>query len=300
MLDLELKENLLIVILSDHGFVPKRKKVCLNKWLEQEGYLFRSSPNGKESLRRIKDKLIREIRRPFIKLGVSSFEKWIPPLHGFQKLLIRFDMKRTRAFTPFDGSHTSIFINKEAISSKDACDIKLKYDLLRDELIKKLKELEDPENGKKIIKKVYKREEIYWGESLDYIPDIVVSENDEYCLSCEFNDKPIIYNYTERSSSHDDYGMLAIKGNCINEGQNISGARIIDVTPTILYFAGLPIPKDMDGRILEDIFRKSFLKDNKADINDKGSRLDVDDDDIYGKKESKEIEDQLRTLGYID
>lgn len=41
--------------------------------------------------------------------------------------------------------------------------------------------------------------------------------------------------------------------------------RLIDITPTILYLFGIPIPKDMDGRVLREIFEKEFRLSRKLD-----------------------------------
>ena len=43
-------------------------------------------------------------------------------------------------------------------------------------------------------------------------------------------------------------------GKNIKKGVEIDNAGILDVTPTILYHQRLPVGKDMDGKILDDIF----------------------------------------------
>jgi len=41
-------------------------------------------------------------------------------------------------------------------------------------------------------------------------------------------------------------------------GRQQDRASVVDVTPTILYFLGLPIGRDMDGYARTDLFRRSF------------------------------------------
>ena len=38
----------------------------------------------------------------------------------------------------------------------------------------------------------------------------------------------------------------------------IAGGSLVDVTPTILYFLGLPVARDMDGSVRTDMFDTAF------------------------------------------
>ena len=39
-------------------------------------------------------------------------------------------------------------------------------------------------------------------------------------------------------------------------GQKLPDLKIYDIAPTILHMFGLPVPSDMDGRVLTEIFKK--------------------------------------------
>lgn len=52
-------------------------------------------------------------------------------------------------------------------------------------------------------------------------------------------------------------GFLLISGASVEPGRRQRGS-IVDVTPTILYFLGLPIARDMDGFARADLFTKGF------------------------------------------
>jgi len=53
---------------------------------------------------------------------------------------------------------------------------------------------------------------------------------------------------------HRKEGVLMVVGPGIRKGYKIRGARIMDLAPTILHTMGIPVPSDMDGRVLEEIF----------------------------------------------
>ena len=57
---------------------------------------------------------------------------------------------------------------------------------------------------------------------------------------------------------HNPYGIFCISGNNIKKDERIYGASLLDITPTILHLFGLPVGKDMDGKVLLSIF------DNKS------------------------------------
>jgi hypothetical protein len=54
-------------------------------------------------------------------------------------------------------------------------------------------------------------------------------------------------------------GALILYGEGIRPGELLTGARLVDVAPTLLYALGFPVARDLDGRVLTAAFEKSFL-----------------------------------------
>ncbi len=65
-----------------------------------------------------------------------------------------------------------------------------------------------------------------------------------------------------RSGSHANApdGLLLALGGGIRAGTTVSGASILDVAPTLLYALGLPVARDMEGRVLSDLFEEDFVR----------------------------------------
>ena len=63
----------------------------------------------------------------------------------------------------------------------------------------------------------------------------------------------------ELTSSHERApdGFLLAYGTAVAPGRKVR-ASVVDVTPTILYFLGLPVGRDLDGYARTDIFRREF------------------------------------------
>jgi hypothetical protein len=61
------------------------------------------------------------------------------------------------------------------------------------------------------------------------------------------------------SGTHEDApdGFMLAYGTAVAPGRK-SRASVVDVVPTILYFLGLPVAHDMDGRARIDVFRREF------------------------------------------
>jgi predicted AlkP superfamily phosphohydrolase/phosphomutase len=65
-----------------------------------------------------------------------------------------------------------------------------------------------------------------------------------------------------RSGSHADApdGLVLALGSDVRAGSAVSGASILDVAPTLLYALGLPVARDMEGRVLSGLFEDDFVR----------------------------------------
>jgi hypothetical protein len=63
-----------------------------------------------------------------------------------------------------------------------------------------------------------------------------------------------------------DDGFILVTGPNAAHRENPSSARVVDVVPTILFAGGLPIARDMDGRILTDAFTEEVLRRNALSV----------------------------------
>lgn len=100
---------------------------------------------------------------------------------------------------------------------------------------------------------------------------------------------------------HRTLGIFCAKGPNIKKGEIIYGASIIDITPTILQVFDLPIGKDMEGVVLNQIFETT----NEIKYIDSWENIEGDDARISEEARldpwaEKEALDQLIELGYIE
>jgi arylsulfatase A-like enzyme len=112
--------------------------------------------------------------------------------------------------------------------------------------------------------------------------------------------------YNHNPSSKADYpkesppGVIIIKGDGIRPTR-IDGARLFDITPTILYALNEPVAEDMDGRALKEAFEEPLLFGRRQErfVRSYGIGAHRPGDDPPSRAAEEEILEDLRSLGYI-
>ena len=95
-------------------------------------------------------------------------------------------------------------------------------------------------------------------------------------------------------------GILLIRGPSIKRALELKEISILDLAPTILALAGLPVARDMDGRIISKAFDSKYLSAMELKFIESYGRRLIKSSDL--EKESaadKDIIEKLKSLGYI-
>lgn len=302
-----------VLVMSDHGFSPCRKIFFMDNWLREQGYLSYHGENQKSYT------LTRALHAGFQKHFPNWLKGWVTSIMPRLRDKLRsylttamIDWSHTKAFSLGIDS-TNIFINLKGKFPEGIVEKGGEYESLRDELVKRLEKLVDPATGERVVARVYGREELYHGDCIDKAPDLLVTWRDfeyntrrgygregegSFGSSLEHSDASA-YSSLQKSGTHHVDGVLIAKGPDIRCNASLKGARIIDLAPTILYVLGKRIPEDMDGCVLEGIFKDGFLSSHP--IRSGSSDLDKEMKPFsYSEQEEKYIRNKLQGLGYID
>ena len=90
----------------------------------------------------------------------------------------------------------------------------------------------------------------------------------------------------------------------VKKGMQIKNANICDIAPTILHMFNVPIPSDMDGCVLNEIFKddsefqREIQYQNNQTKNQDNQQPTIQNDD-KSKRHEKEIKERLEGLGYL-
>jgi predicted AlkP superfamily phosphohydrolase/phosphomutase len=176
------------------------------------------------------------------------------------------------------------------------------YEKLRTYIIEKLIDLVDPETKEKLVKEVYRKEDIYSGRCMHNIPDIIVILGDRYDGGYNLDRmiSPVPRSFlNEFSGYHTMNGIFIINGQEIETGKTLDRINMIDLAPTIMYYMGLPVPEGMDGRVIQEIFKGSYLDNNPVIYEKKDIDLSSDKTTQLSKDEKEDIKKALEGLGYV-
>ena len=257
-----------ILVMSDHGFKLYHKLFSINDWLKQEGYLATEPktrptvPRHRGARETIKLKSNKKVLK--LPLFLSPYQRLLrklAPLYKVVQMLLPLHLtsstlqpkiSQTIAYGTSPATNVcTIYINDsqrftDGIVGPD------NYENIRDDIIDKLRKLLDTKTGKPIVSKIWKGEELYQGKEIKMAPDIVFM-TDEYVVGRSF--EHAVLSACKRSN-HELNGIFIAHGPDIIANKEIHDAKIYDIAPTIFHIFGLPVPNDMDGRVLTQIFKK--------------------------------------------
>lgn len=107
------------------------------------------------------------------------------------------------------------------------------------------------------------------------------------------------------TGNHEREGILIMSGRNITEKAIGLLSSIEDVAPTVLYLLGLPVPDDMDERVIGEAIKDEYLKENPVEfcsatpLERRNIKADLDDG-WESKEDMESVKARLRGLGYID
>lgn len=302
-------EQTTVIVMSDHGAGPLHKYIHINSWLLQMGLL------------KLKSRLRTRLKCFLYKIGITP-EKIFNALFSMRPPTIRIKTNRTdkklrnissKFFISFSDVNwyrtkayslgSGLYINLKGREPSGTVNPGREYESLREQISTWLYRVKDPETGEFVIEKVYKKEEIYNGPYLEMLPDIILVPKSGYMIfdEHEFAADSIITQAKAVSAAHKINGILLMSGAGIKKDMALQNVSIMDVAPTILHLLALPVPKDMDGRVLEEALDASYLRLNPIRYVEKtfdSRRTFVKK--RYSKEDEERIKSRLRSLGYIN
>jgi predicted AlkP superfamily phosphohydrolase/phosphomutase len=215
-LDLVEKDTIVLVV-SDHGAQRLDGGFAVNEWLVREGLLVLDQEMPKEIT-------------PFAKVKVN----WA----------------KTKVWSE-GGYYARVFFNVEDREPRGTIPAK-QYGAFQDEMKKKFEALTD-DKGKPLNSLVFKPKEIY-KQVNNVAPDLVVHFGGLYWrsigslghgrLHVEENDTG------PDACNHAQFGSFIMRATHAVRAGELTGARLLDMSPTLLSLAGHKVPATMQGRAL--------------------------------------------------
>jgi predicted AlkP superfamily phosphohydrolase/phosphomutase len=209
-----------IIVVSDHGVKKMDGGICINEWLRREGYLtlLDDPPAGR----------------------LSSFEK------------VEVDWSKTTVWGD-GGYYGRIFMNVAGREPNGTIPAD-QYESFRDKLAEHIKSIPAPD-GKPLDTRAFVPKDIY-REVRGVAPDLLVYFDNLGWRSVGSFGHGDIYTFENDTgpddANHAENGVYIYRPPERNlGGKALAATQLMDFAPTILDLFGLPVPADMQGRVIQ-------------------------------------------------
>jgi predicted AlkP superfamily phosphohydrolase/phosphomutase len=305
----EVDDGTTVMVMSDHGMGPAHRFVVLNNWLLSSGYMTmrRGAVTGFKKWLFNRGFTLRNIHILLDRLGLARHAEYKANYfidHILKRVFLSFndvDWSRTRAYS-YGRMLGAIYLNVRGREPEGIIEPGEEYRRLREELVDSLEGFRDPSSGEKMIGRVSMKEDVYQGPALEEAPDLILwpaEPTDIFFGLSDFGAARMVDQVYRYSGMHRDQGVLIAAGPGIRKDSLISQAGIADMAPTILYAMGLPVPGDMDGRVLDSLFEESHLREKSPVVAGETMVGEMVGDSAYSADEEEEIMKRLGDLGYL-
>lgn len=292
-----------VIVISDHGMGPvETKRFHGNNWLYQHGWLATKSVGH----------AINSPDRWLARLGLprDTLGRLIHRLPGLaQSRVVKkaiqsrgaaVDLERSQAYcVPIFYNIAGIRLRLEGPARAALCR----------EIMREIQALVDPDTGQPIVSQVLRASEYYAGPHAHNIPDLLVILEPDYAWSYFLSHysslvtrRPVVAG----PAKHRSQGIFLAAGPGVAVHPHpLSDMHIEDIAPTALYLMNLPLPTDLDGRVLSEALDPALLAEQPLRQSAPvelwgGPPQAVFADEAMSEEDEAIIRDRLRALGYFE
>lgn len=161
---------------------------------------------------------------------------------------------------------------------------------------------EDFNHYKDVIDQIYRFHDLMLGRYMNLVgPEttiMIVSDHGFFSDHLRPPAREIGASKREPVRWHRDYGIFVARGPGIKQDQLVYGASLLDIAPTVLSLLGIATAKDMEGRVLSQIFEEPY----KVEYIDSYGKPEMDgvSDEESDPWAAQQLMEQFVALGYVE
>ncbi len=252
MMFANMRDDDLLMIVSDHGFRGVRRKFYIHEYLYRRGLLkMRDEQKRKRAellgfargiVRMLKlQQLARMVRGQLRHSGVMAVEK-----EQHVANMPDLDWTKTHVWIPsasgFLAGYADIFFDETLAEEQIQT------------LMTDLQAIHDPESGEPVLVEMH-REDVY-GKGPFAPPErhLIVLANQHTTLPTELGRTALWETSDVTSGIHDPDGVLYLYGKAVCNGKQLTATHIYDIVPTILSAMGVERPEGLPGTEIREAF----------------------------------------------
>jgi predicted AlkP superfamily phosphohydrolase/phosphomutase len=215
-------------------------------------------------------------------------------LHGKVSLPQSVNWQKSKAYTTIRSTGEGVSINlagREPNGIVDPAD----FEKVRDQVMDAVGSFVDPKTGRKPVKAIYKREEVFKGKHADLAPDILMEPEVGYSLT---HARSAIEDADWISGDHRPEGVIVAVGPNVKPFEQ--PPLLIDLAPTILAALNAPSSVEHTGRVLHELIGAGAGVSKKEPAAATAAMSSSEDASNVTDTEADEMEEHLRGLGYLE
>lgn len=285
-----------ILITSDHGTKIFDRAYPIPAFFREQRLLrLKSSPRSSAELALVN--LLLKIPDQYPVKLPSSFKKIYKKITGRKstRLSLRdiVDKQHSPIFLCDENSRIDILIR---LSDRALANKTVKHQL-RTRILNRLNRVES------VIQHAWTSDEVYAGPYVNGAPDIILEMANNIAAdinSSSFYETP--RSYPSIKGGHRRNGILIAAGNSIIPTADRKTAHVTDIAPTILHMLHLSIPMNLDGQVLQDLFKPDSVFGKSPKYVEMPTQRSVTKDmDLiaYTRDEEEQMKARLQKLGYL-
>ncbi len=278
-----------LLIMSDHGHGSLDGRAQPNLTLKKWGYL-----NFTSSVSQAQTRLKHLISR-MTKKKSSRFSK---PNSGIESDLA-IDWDTTRACVMHAGMYGFLYINLKGRQPRGVVEVE-DYEKMRDELIEKFMNVRDEKFNEKVFTNIVKPEELYncTRDDNPNLPDLMLIPKPGLAVIRKIRgNKSVLWALDGRlGGTHRIEGIFVANGPSIKPGVKVN-AKIADITPTLLAMMDIPVPADMEGKPLVDVFEPALECTYEPP---KEYEAEKAPEEVFTEEDQRLLTERLSDLGYLE
>ena len=265
-----------VLLMSDHGFGVYPHLLSITGCLVETGLAALRAVPGQRST-----------------IGDRPLADSVPAVHLAE--IGRLDMSKTLVFCDStEGNYAGLRLN---LQGREPAGIVTpeQREAVTDEIISKLSALRETPDGPPVFTRVMRLSDVYRGPFADDVPDILL-EADRKFVCKPWHRVPFARKTPSPTADHALIGVLVAAGPSFKSTGERRHASILDVTPTVLQLFSLPVPNQMDGRVLTEALSGDV---HVVRVDEQELGLAREGERAYETDEARQVIDRLRSLGYV-
>jgi len=289
LVDLAHEQDATVLIMSDHGHGSLDGRAQPNWLLKHWGYLNLIGPISQAQTR---------IANTWYRLTKKKGGRFAQPEMGIERDLA-IDWSATKACVMHAGMYGFLYINLKGRQPDGIVDPS-EYEALRDELIRKFLAAKDEKFHQPVYQEVLKPEQLYSCRREDHpnMPDLMLIPRTGLAVIRKIRGRKAVKWALDGhlGGTHRVEGIFVAHGPGVRPGLKIN-ANIADITPTLLAMLNLPVPADMEGRAMVDVFDPPINVEFEPPKVYQPTETPAE---VYSEKEKQLLTDRLQQLGYLE